>query len=158
MATPNPRTEALTSDLTELKSREQITDFTTELVSNKRVWNITVASDASDVLRNFSMSGLSTPEVEAFVAGVRYGAKRKPAGRAVKDNPYRNAIVEDGRVEVSINGCDAAEQKRLRTAIFNAAYSLGLKGKFKVRTDPDANTLVGEVTDKRAKRAVPAAA
>lgn len=149
---PNPRTEALTAALGELQSHGQIIGFTTDTVANKRVWNITVPDDMAAVLGDFHATGLATPEVEAFVAGIKYGNKRKPIGRVTKDNPYRNAILDTGRVEVSIADVTPLEQKRLRTAIFNAAYSLGLKGKFKVRTDADAQTLVGEVTDRRSLR------
>ena len=153
-ATPAKLTarEALERDLQELADRGQIGAFTADNpTGNKLVWSVVLRDDTVDAVGDFDTASMGTAEARAFAAGVRLGARRKTsAGKAQKDNPLRNAILSDGLVEVEIADKDAAEQKRLRTAIFNAAYSLGLKGHFKVRTEE--GKLVGVVTDKRVLR------
>lgn len=52
----------------------------------------------------------------------------------LKPDAIRDAIARDGRVEVPLQDPDdKAERKRVTNTIFTRAYSLGLKGKFKVR-------------------------
>lgn len=72
--------------------------------------------------------------------------ERKP--RTLKPDAIRDAIRENGRVEVPLEDpTDAAEKKRTVNKIFGRAYSLGLKGRFGVRIED--GRAIGEVKEQQ---------
>jgi hypothetical protein len=80
------------------------------------------------------------------------GATTKKAatkvGQRADTNPIRAAIVEHGRVEVEVpESFGPVEVRKLKNSLFNQAYALGLKGKFKITKSADGKLLVGERTD-----------
>lgn len=66
--------------------------------------------------------------------------------RALAPDTIRDAIIEKGRAEVRLkNPNDKGERKRTMNRVFSRAYTLGLKGKFKVRVEGDL--VIGERCD-----------
>lgn len=134
---PRDRHETLMSELERIKASGAITDFSHDTQGRRHVWTLTIPTPAGE-----SDVELPTREAEAFIRGV----DALTASRARSENPVREAIYAHGRVEVELEDpSDAAAVKRTRNAVFAAAYALGLKGKFRVRTVDD--TVFGWRTD-----------
>lgn len=66
--------------------------------------------------------------------------------RELAPDTIRDAIAADGRVVVTLaNPKDQVERKRTVNKVFSRSYSLGLKGKFKVRVE--GPLVIGERTE-----------
>lgn len=133
--------------------REQLADELADLgvlaeasnpTGRKLEWNLMGRDDALATADD--LSGLSTAEVEAFLAGLKLGRASAPGGRPRRmrePHPHRRAIIDEGGVEIGVSEDATPEDlKRLRNGLFAHGYALGLKGRFTV-------TLVGEGSDRR---------
>lgn len=125
-----------------------VAEFSAETVNRKKIWTITLTDPGAEAAGD-GILYLETAPARAFAAGLKAGAATarpaRKAGTPRKPNPYVEAIQRDGRVVAPIGDpSNPDEVKRIRNAVFFAAYALGLKGQFTVRRDGD--TFVGEKT------------
>lgn len=138
MAASNPRADALRAALDRAVAGAQIKAYdAANPTGNKLTWTVTPATDDADTLT------FDTPQAEAFVAGLR--APR--AHRTRTRNPHVEALRKSDSVTVEVPA--DGDVKRMRNALFIAAYSLGAKGRFKVsttRNEDGTYTLVGRLT------------
>lgn len=140
------RAEALVASLEALQTAGTIGGFTQDKASDGSYLTTLTGADGVAILER-----AKTPVVEAFVLGTRFApakAKRAGGGGVRKPNPYREAIEATGTVEVELGAGE--DVKTERNKIFLAAYSLGLKGAFKVETTrkvggKDGNEVTGYV-------------